>query len=154
VDNFTVSDQHCSICQWSPAPALVVVLWIATTVVTVWTAALWLTGADAAGSLIAAVTASGLAVWAFWATRARPRLLADPDGVTVRGFGAPRHHPWPLVQDVRIVRTRRLGRESSLLEIDTVRADGTEQLLLFGRLDLAADPEDVLPVLLAARPGA
>jgi hypothetical protein len=57
------------------------------------------------------------------------------------------------VQHVRIVRTRRLGRESSLLEIDTMRADGTEQLLLFGRLDLAADPEDVLPVLLAARPG-
>lgn len=153
MDNFTVSDHHCSVCQWSPAPALVVAVWVSAAAAAVWTAALLLTGADAPGTLIAVVTASGLAIWAFWATRARPRLLADPDGVTVRGFGAPRHHPWPLVQDVRIVRTRRLGRESSLLEIDTVRADGTEQLLLFGRLDLAADPEDVLPVLLAARPG-
>ncbi|MGI5126631.1 PH domain-containing protein [Pseudonocardia sp. CA-107938] len=127
-------------------------LWVAAAALGVWTAILWATDADAPGRLLAAVTASGLAVWAFWATRARPRLQADPDGVTVRGFGAPRHHPWPLVQDVRVVRTRRLGRESSFLEIDTVRADGTEQLLLFGRLDLAADPEDVLPVLLAVRP--
>ena len=148
-----MSDQDCSICQWSPAPALVTALWITAAVAAVWTAALWATGADAPGLLIATVTTSGLAAGAVWTTRARPRLQADPDGVTVRGYGAPQHHPWPLVQDVRIVRTRRLGRETALLEIDTTRADGTERLLLFGRLELAADPEDVLPALLATRPG-
>ncbi|SHK79473.1 PH domain-containing protein [Pseudonocardia thermophila] len=153
MDNFTVSDQGCSVCRWSPPPALVATLWIAAAAVGTWTAALALSGADAPGQLLGIVTASGLAVWAFWGTRARPRLLADPDGVTVRGFGAPHHHPWPLVQNVRIVRTRRFGLTSSLLEIDAVRADGTERLMLFGRLDLGADPEDVLPVLLAARPG-
>lgn len=147
-----MSDHDCSICQWSPAPALVTALWIGAAAALVWTIALWVTAADAPGLLIAAVTTSGLAAWAVWGTRARPRLQADADGVTVRGYGAARHHPWPLVQDVRIVRTRRLGRESSVLEIDTVRADGTERLLLFGRLDLAADPEDVLPALLATRP--
>lgn len=153
MDDFTLSDHHCSVRQWSPAPALVTTLWIGALAAAAWTVALVLTGAAAPGVLIAAVTASGLVAYAVWATRARPRLRADADGVTVRGFGAPQHHPWPLVQTVRIVRTRRLGRETSLLEIDTVRADGTERLLLFGRLELAADPEDVLPALLTTRPG-
>jgi hypothetical protein len=53
---------------------------------------------------------------------------------------------------VRVLRVRRLGRESSVLEVDTVNADGEERLLVFGRLDLAADPEDVAPELQALRP--
>lgn len=153
VDNSTVSDQQGTVLRWSPASALVVAAWCATVVAIAWCVALWLTGADAPGRLVAGVTATGLAAWSVWGTRARPRLQADPDGVTVRGFGAAHHHPWPLVQDVRIVHTRRLGRESSLLEIDTTRADGTERLLVFGRLDLAADPEDVAAALMVARPG-
>jgi hypothetical protein len=36
--------------------------------------------------------------------------------------------------------------------VDTVTASGDEKLLVFGRLDLAADPEDVAPVLRALRP--
>ncbi|MDN5858369.1 MAG: PH domain-containing protein [Pseudonocardia sp.] len=147
-----MSDGLCSVRRWSPAPALVTTLWIASAAAAGWTATLLATGADPPGFLIAAVTTSGLVGYAYWGTRARPRLQADADGVTVRGFGAAEHHPWPLVQGVRIVRTRRLGRETTLLEIDTVRADGTERLLLFGRLELAADPEDVLPMLLATRP--
>jgi hypothetical protein len=57
------------------------------------------------------------------------------------------------VQDVRVLRVRRLGRDSSLLEIDTQNADGDEHLLVFGRLDLDADPEDVAVGLLELRPG-
>ena len=39
-----------------------------------------------------------------------------------------------------------------MLELDIVDADGTERLLVFGRLDLGADPEDVAEVVRAARP--
>ena len=152
MDNFTVSDDHCSVCQWSPAPALVTAAWFGALAAAAWLAVLWSDGADAPGRLIAAVTTLVLAGWALFGTRARPRLRADPDGLTVRGIGAARHYPWPLVQDVRLVRVRRLGRDTSMLEIDTTRADGSERLLVFGRLDLAADPEDVVLELGAARP--
>jgi hypothetical protein len=39
-----------------------------------------------------------------------------------------------------------------LLEVDTVNASGDERLLVFGRLDLDADPEDVLAELRLLRP--
>ena len=147
-----MSEDNCSIRRWSTAPALVTTLWILAVAAAVWCVALWLSGADAPGRLLAVVTTSGLLGWGVYGLRARPRLQADPDGVTVRGWGPPRHFPWPLVENVRVVRHRRLGRESSLLEIDATRADGTERLLLFGRFDLAADPEDVLLELAALRP--
>jgi hypothetical protein len=49
---------------------------------------------------------------------------------------------------------RRLGRTSTLLEIDATDPDGRERLLVFGRLDLDADPEDVAEVVNAARAAA
>jgi Bacterial PH domain len=138
--------------EWSPAAGLVVLAWLLAAGAAVLCAALWWTGSDPAGGLLAAVAALGAGMAALFGTRARPRLRADPDGLTVGGLLRSRHHPWPFVTDVRVLRTRRLGRESSLLEVDTVGADGTERLLVFGRLDLAADPEDVAPQLRALRP--
>jgi Bacterial PH domain len=138
--------------EWSPAPGLVALAWLLAVAAAAWGAALLWTGSDPAGSLLAVVAALGAGLAALFGTRARPRLRADPDGLTVGGLLRPRHHPWPFVTDVRVLRVRRLGRESSLLEVDTVAADGTERLLVFGRLDLAADPEDVAPLLRELRP--
>jgi len=138
--------------EWSPAPGLVALAWVITAAAALWTVATWLTSADPAGGLIAAVATVGAGLAALFGTRARPRLKADADGVTVGGLLGSRHHPWPLVQGVRVLRVRRLGRESSLLELDTVAADGSERLYVFGRLDLAADPEDVAPALASVRP--
>jgi Bacterial PH domain len=138
--------------EWSPAPGLVVMGWLLAAAAALWCVMLLWTGSDPAGCLLAAVTALGAGFAALFGTRARPRLRADPDGLTVGGLFRSRHHPWPFVTDVRVLRVRRLGRESSLLEVDTVAADGTERLLVFGRLDLAADPEDVAPQLRALRP--
>ncbi len=138
--------------EWGPTGGLVVVLWMAAAAATGWCVLLVTSGADRPGLLIAGSAAVGLLVAAAYATRARPRLRADADGLTVGGLLRPRHHPWPLVQDVRLVPTRRLGRESTLLEIDTATADGGERLLLFGRLDLGADPHDVAARLLDLRP--
>ena len=140
------------IAEWAPARGLVVLAWLVTIAAAAWTAAAWLTWADPAGGLIAAVATVGAGLAALFGSRARPRLRADADGVTVGGMLRHRHHPWPLVQGVRVLRVRRLGRESSLLELDTVTADGAERLYVFGRLDLDADPEDVAPLLAAARP--
>src|SRR5690606_30682095 len=121
--------------EWSPAAGLVVLAWVAAVGAAAWCAALRWSGSDPAACLLAGVAA-------LFGTRARPRLRADADGLTVGGLFRTHHHPWPFVTDVRVLRVRRLGRESSLLEVDTVAADGTERLLVFGRLDLAADPED------------
>ena len=95
---------------------------------------------------------SGCCWRAVFGSRARPRLRVDAGGVTVGGLFRARHYPWPLVEDVRVLQVRRLGRRTSLLELDTVTASGDERLLVFGRLDLAADPEDVAPQVLALRP--
>ena len=126
--------------------------WIGAIAATAWCVLLATSGADPAGRLLAGCAALALVVAASFGTRARPRLRVDADGLTVGGMLRARHHPWPLVQGVRVLRTRRFGRETSLLEIDTITADGGERLLLFGRLDLGADPEDVAPELLDLRP--
>ncbi|MFC4944889.1 PH domain-containing protein [Pseudonocardia sp. GCM10023141] len=147
-----MSDHSEGLREWSPAVGLVACGWIGAALAAAGCAGLWISGSDPAGRLIVGVAAVVLGVAALFGTRARPRLRADADGLTVGGLLRSQHHPWPLVTGVRVLQVRRLGRNSSMLEIDTVRADGTEQLLVFGRLDLAADPEDVVPELLALRP--
>jgi Bacterial PH domain len=147
-----LSDQHRAVREWSPARGLVVTGWLLALAAAAWCAALWATGADPAGRLLAGIAAVAAGIAALFGTRARPRLRADADGLTVGGLRRPRHHPWPFVKDVRLLRTRRLGRETVLLEVDTVGAGGDERLLLFGRLDLDADPEDVLEELRLLRP--
>jgi hypothetical protein len=134
---------------WSPSPGLVGLAWAGTAAAVVWCV---LATGDRAGLLLAAVAAVGLGLAALYGTRARPRLRVDGAGVTVGGLSAPRHHPWTQVGDVRVLTVRRLGRASTLLEIDITDPDGEERLLVFGRLDLDDDPEDVAAVVRASRP--
>lgn len=131
---------------------LIVALWVGGIAAAVWCVLLFDAGSDPAGRLLAGFAAAGLLGWAVFGTRARPRLRADTDGVTVGGLLGSRHHPWPLVRDLRVQAVRRWGRDSVFLEIDTVTTDGAERLLVLGRLDLGEDPRDVLPALLALRP--
>lgn len=137
---------------WSPSAWLVGWGWAGAVAAAAWCTSLVVTDADPAGLLIAGVAAVGLALGALFGTRARPRLRADEDGLTVAGLLGSRHHPWPLVRDIRVLRVRRLGLSSALLEVDTVDLDGGERLLVFGRLDLADDPEDVAVALDLVRP--
>ncbi len=138
--------------EWAPPRTHVALLWTAGAAAAVWCALLVTSGADPAGLVIAACAAVGLLGAALYATRARPRLRADPDGLTVGGLVRPRHHPWPLVEGVRVVPTRRLGLSGELLAVDTRSADGTERLLVFGRLDLGAPPSEVADHLTTLRP--
>jgi hypothetical protein len=138
--------------EWSPAAGLVGCAWVGAAAAVAWCVATWRAGSDPAGLLLAGIAAVGLLGAAVFGSLARPRLRVDADGVTVGGLFRSRHHPWPLVQDVRVLRVRRFGRQTSLLELDTVDANGNERLLVFGRLDLAADPEDVAVELRALQP--
>lgn len=99
---------------------------------------------DAPSKLFAAVATVGLAVGAVFGTVARPRFAVDHDGVSVRGVTGVRRWPWSGVHRLRVVRHRRLGRDVAMLELDAVDQDGTERLVVLGRLDLDAHPDDVL----------
>ncbi len=104
---------------------------------------------DPPGQVLLAVVALLLALAGLFGTVARPRLAANSEGVSVRGLTGTRTWRWGEV-NVRLVRTRRLGRDTATLEVD---AEGAEPpaLVVLGRLDLGADPEDVVEELLALR---
>ncbi len=144
-----MSDQQ----DWSTPAGLVVMAWVLAVAATAWFVLLRITGSDAPGQLLAGVAAVGLTVAAASATRARPRLSAAPDGLTVRRLTWTLHVPWSRVDQVRVLRTRRLGRETSLLELDLRSATGEdERLVVLGRLELGEDPEDVADALAVYRP--
>jgi Bacterial PH domain len=125
---------------WSPPAGLVGMAWAGAAAAAAWC------------MLLAAVATVGLALAALYGTRARPRLVVDADGVTVGGLAGRRHLPWSQVGSVRAQAVRRWGRDSVMLEMDVVDAEGTERMLVFGRLDLGDDPEDVATAVCAARP--
>lgn len=104
---------------------------------------------DPPGRVLLAVVTLLLALAGLFGTMARPRLAADHVGVAVRGLTGTRRWAWAEV-NVRLVRTRRLGRETATLEVDAENAE-PPALVVLGRLDLGADPEDVVEELLALR---
>ena len=133
--------------QWSPRPAETVALGaiglgLALAVLVVDTTGRVLVGA-AALLVLAAVLRDVVA---------RPRLTAGPDGVDVRTWTAQRHLPWPGLQ-VRVRETRRFGVRSRTLELDTAAGpDDDGVLVLLGRRDLGADPQEVARELRALDP--
>jgi len=96
---------------------------------------------------VAVAVGLGLAGWALRDLIAPVRLAADPDGVTViAGFAGRRRLAWSQIERVRIDRRARLGVRTELLEVDA-----GDNVYLFSRYDLGAEPEDVLASLLALR---
>jgi hypothetical protein len=85
---------------------------------------------------------------------ARPRLSAGPDGVDVRSWSRARHLPWRGLR-VHVQVTRRLGVRSRTLELDTAAGPDDEGVLVvLGRRDLGADPDEVARALRALDPTA
>jgi hypothetical protein len=128
--------------QWSPrgaetAALAVLGLGLALAVVFLDTAGKVLVGAGA-------VLLLGLAVRD---RLARPRLAAGPDGVDVRNLTGGAHLPWARLH-VRVRETRRLGVRSRTLELDTASdPDDDGVLVVLGRRDLGADPDQVARAL-------
>jgi hypothetical protein len=103
---------------------------------------------DPAGRLLIGVTALALLAGAGYATRARPRLAAGPDGLWIGGLLGRTAYPWAAVHRLEVVHTRRLGRDVPSLELETVGPDGDdERLHVFSRLELGADPVEVADTL-------
>lgn len=128
--------------SWStPAPA-VAAAWVLAALLVLAT----LLSDENAGRLLLGLAALLTAALALFGSVARPRLHVDDTGLTVRGLTGSRHLPWHRVK-VRLMRTRRWGRESHTLELDA-----EEDLVVLTRLDLGADPEEVAEVLHALRP--
>jgi hypothetical protein len=138
VDNSDLREGH----SWAPDAPLVALAWV---LAAAGAGGAFLIG-DAPGRLLLGVLAAMAAFAGLFGTLARPRLVADPSGVTVRGLSGRRHWTWAEVT-VRLTRTRRLGRDVATLELD---AD--PDLVVLGRLDLGADPVDVVETLRALRP--
>jgi hypothetical protein len=133
--------------DWSPRRTQVVVLLLIGLGLAVAAAFL-----DTAGRVLVGAGALLALVLALRDGLARPRLSAGPDGVQVRTWTARRHLPWRRLR-VRVATTRRLGLRSTVLELDTaVAPDDDGVLVLLGRWDLGADPEDVARALRALDP--
>ena len=133
--------------QWSPRPAQTVVLGLLGLAL-----ALAVVVLDTAGRVLVGTAALLVLMLAARDLVGRPRLSAGPDGVDVRSWTTRRHLPWPLLR-IRVRASRRLGVTSRALELDTAAGPDDEGVLvLLGRRDLGADPEDVARALRALDP--
>ncbi|NRN63997.1 PH (Pleckstrin-likey) domain-containing protein [Kibdelosporangium sp. 4NS15] len=96
---------------------------------------------DTPGRVLVGLATLIAALLALHGTLARPRLTADSNGLILRRFASRRQWAWAEV-NVRLVRTRRLGRQVSTLELDA-----EDDLVVLGWLDLGVPPEDVADAL-------
>jgi len=134
--------------QWSPRPSETVAL-----VAIGLGLGLALVFLDSAGRVLVGAGALLLLGLAARDLMARPRLTAGPDGVDVRTWTRGRHLPWPGLR-VRVRESRRLGMRSRTLELDTASGpDDDGVLVVLGRRDLGADPDEVARALRALAPG-
>jgi hypothetical protein len=148
-DEVVVRAWEAGAVQWSPRPGETAAL-----VVVALGLGLALVALDAPGRVLVGAGALLLLALAVRDLLGRPRLTAGPDGVDVRTWIRGRHLPWPGLR-VRVRESRRLGVRSRTLELDT--ASGPEDdgvLVVLGRRDLGADPDDVARALRALDPTA
>ena len=129
---------------WAPKMELAVAAWVLAAAAAAWT----VFADDPPGRVLLGTVAVALALAGVYGVVVRPRLAADAEGVTVRGLSGRRRWTWAEV-NIRLVRTRRLGREVATLELDAVGEQ--PDLVVLGRLDLGEDPVDVVDALLAMR---
>jgi hypothetical protein len=134
--------------QWSPRASETVALAVVGTGLALGAVVL-----DPAGRLLAGAAAVLVLALVVRDLLSRPRLSAGPDGVRVRTLTGPHSLAWADVR-VAVRVTRRLGMSSRLLELDTATGpDDAGVLVLLGRRDLGADPDDVARALRELDPG-
>jgi hypothetical protein len=131
--------------SWAPKGELAALAWALAAAAAAWA----LFADDPPGRVLLGTVAVVLVGAGLFGILVRPRLAADRQGITVRGLIGCRSWTWAEV-NVRLVRTRRFGREVATLELDADNA-AVPDLVVLGRLELGADPEDVVDALLALR---
>jgi hypothetical protein len=128
---------------WSPSSALITTTWV----LAVATLAYTVFSDDPIGRLVTGVATIGLVVFALFGTIARPRLAVDVNGIQIRRMSGRQHLPWGSVR-ISVSSTRRMGRQVSLLELDTDNDDDPDGgLIVLGWLDLGTEPEQVAAAL-------
>lgn len=127
---------------------IVVVAWLLTAVLLA-TAVLLLRHGDRPGALLSALATLATAAAGCHTSLARPRLAAGENGLRIRTLGGSYELAWHEVS-VHTATAQRLGRTSNTLEIDT--GDTPPHLVVFGRFELGAEPDDVLDTLQNLRP--
>jgi hypothetical protein len=133
--------------RWSAPAGLVGLVW-AVFLGCALGAAAW---GEPRGRLLLAVAAAGVAIIGAQLSFARPRLAVTPSGVRVRTLLSGYEWRWTQL-GIRLREHRRLGRRSTLLELDGRDDGGVERLLLLGWFDLGADPGEVATQLFLRRP--
>lgn len=133
---------------WAPPALLAVISWVLAPAFAA-VAVVFGLGGDAAGPLLFAVATLAAVAFGCYTSFARPRLAADSTGLRVRTLGGRHDFAWGEVR-AKVVTTRRLGRDVPTLEIDT--GNKPPHLIVFGRLELDADPANVLETLDTLRP--
>jgi hypothetical protein len=109
---------------------------------------------DTAGRLLVGAAALLVLLLAARDLVLRPRLAAGSDGVVVRTLGGRRRLPWTGLR-VHVRATHRFGLRSRTLELDTAAGPDDEGVLvLLGRRDLGADPDEVARALWGLDPTA
>jgi len=129
---------------WSPRLGLLLVGWLFSATAAAG-AILTGLGGDTRGTVLFAVGCAFFAAISASGTALRPKLAVDTEGLTVRTLSGTRRFAWARTR-VRLVRTRRLGRETETVEIES-----GDVLLILGWIELGADPRDVVDVLSAYR---
>ncbi|RBY92291.1 PH domain-containing protein [Blastococcus sp. TBT05-19] len=128
--------------RWSPPVVLPVVLALGGLLLGAVAALL-----DEAGRVLVGAAALLLVALAVRDAVLRPRLTAAADGLEVATLTGRRVLPWGLLR-VRVRSTRRWGTTVRTLELDTAAGpDDDGVLVVLGRWDLGADPEDVARAL-------
>jgi hypothetical protein len=127
---------------WRPSPGLVALSAVAAAAAALW-AVLTTSSMDLVVGAVLAVMLAAVSV-AGW----RRRLTGGPRGLLISGVSGSRMVPWSQVRTIQRASSRRLGLATTTIEVDLVDDD----LLIFGRTDLGADPVEVLAVLRAWSP--
>lgn len=142
-------DYGSTTATWGPKPAALLYAGVGGAVLVVVAVAT----DEPAGRLLIGLAAVGLLLTAVAGALARPRLLVDAGGLTVRGPLRVRRMSWDQLRGCEVVQHHRLGRRVGVLEL-TVERGGRESLLLLTNAELGTDPEEVLWVVQGFRPEA
>lgn len=103
--------------------------------------------------LVGAVAAVVVGLAGLAALAMRHRLRVDAEGLRVRGPFRTRCYPWARITSISAPTRRRRGLSSVSVEIEMATAvtpeedTAAEDLLVFGRLELGADPAQVAAAL-------
>ncbi|MHA3704473.1 PH domain-containing protein [Jatrophihabitans sp. YIM 134969] len=128
--------------RFGPAPA-----WARAFAAVALVAAVTAVFADLQGRVLAVAVAVAFAALAVVDRRSSPRLVVDPDGLTVREVTGQRRLAWDVVETVAVDERIRFGRIVHTLEVDA-----GDVLVVLGRRSLDADPVTAARRIVAAAP--